>query len=93
MQIIEFARIKEEFKADSLKYVGGKNSSLGNMIYDMAQLGIKVPAGFAITTTFYHQLKNLHMVCRHQDSHANSHWLELSLSPIKNLTYCLPPSR
>jgi len=25
MQIIEFARIKEEFKADSLKYVGGKN--------------------------------------------------------------------
>jgi len=55
MQIIEFARIKEEFKADSLKYVGGKNSSLGNMIYDMVQLGIKVPAGFAITTTFYHQ--------------------------------------
>jgi len=54
MQIIEFCHIKNKFGNKSLNHVGGKNASLGKMISDMEQLGIKVPNGFAITTDFYH---------------------------------------
>lgn len=34
--------------------VGGKNASLGQMIQNIDSLDIKVPGGFAITTTAYH---------------------------------------
>ena len=53
MQIIEFGNIKNKFGNNSLNHVGGKNASLGKMISDMEQLGVKIPNGFAITTNFY----------------------------------------
>ena len=55
MQIVEFCHIKDRFGSKSLNFVGGKNSSLGNMISDMEKLGVKVPDGFAITTSFYNE--------------------------------------
>ena len=55
MQIVEFNNIRETYGANSLNFVGGKNASLGNMITDMDKLGIRVPNGFAITTSFYHK--------------------------------------
>ena len=53
MEIVNFNHIRTNFGNNSLSFVGGKNSSLGNMITDLDILNIKVPNGFAITTTFY----------------------------------------
>ena len=53
MQIVDYNNIREKYGNDSLNFVGGKNASLANMITDINKLNIRVPAGFAITTTFY----------------------------------------
>lgn len=39
--------------SSNLELVGGKNASLGEMIQHLTRNGIKVPGGFATTTTFY----------------------------------------
>lgn len=39
--------------SSDLEMVGGKNASIGEMIQHLAPMGIKVPGGFATTTTFY----------------------------------------
>tara|TARA_Y100000991_G_scaffold109313_1_gene82371 strand:- start:437 stop:2788 length:2352 start_codon:yes stop_codon:yes gene_type:complete len=62
MQIVEFCHIKDKFGSNSLNFVGGKNSSLGNMISDMEKLGVKVPNGFAITTSFYNEFIELNNI-------------------------------
>ena len=36
-----------------LEEVGGKNSSLGEMISNLADAGVKVPDGFATTSSAY----------------------------------------
>ena len=41
---------------ESLADVGGKNASLGELIRNLAPLGVKVPAGFATTATAYRLL-------------------------------------
>ena len=43
----------DEVGLDDVALVGGKNSSLGEMICNLKQLGIQVPFGFAITTHAY----------------------------------------
>lgn len=43
----------EELGRDDVHLVGGKNSSLGEMIQNLTQLGIKVPPGFATTAEAY----------------------------------------
>ena len=43
----------DEVGLDDVSLVGGKNSSLGEMIRNLKQLGIQVPFGFAITTHAY----------------------------------------
>lgn len=42
----------------SLAKVGGKNASLGEMISNLSQAGIKVPDGFATTAEAYHEFIN-----------------------------------
>ena len=56
MKIVNFEMIRENYGGKSLNHVGGKNSSLGNMITDLQDLNIRVPSGFAITTQFYYDL-------------------------------------
>ena len=56
MKIVNFEMIRENYDGKSLNHVGGKNSSLGNMITDLQDLNIRVPSGFAITTQFYYDL-------------------------------------
>ncbi len=41
-----------------ISLVGGKNASLGEMISQLSWQGIRVPDGFAITTTAYHEFLN-----------------------------------
>lgn len=42
-----------EIGLDDVKLVGGKNASLGEMIRNLSELGIRVPYGFAVTTNAY----------------------------------------
>src|SRR5688572_33361358 len=42
-----------ELRLTDLAQVGGKNSSLGEMIGNLAQLGVSVPGGFATTADAY----------------------------------------
>src|SRR4051812_29712951 len=39
---------------DDLEEVGGKNASLGEMVSNLADLGVQVPDGFATTASAYH---------------------------------------
>ncbi len=43
----------EDITLANLLEVGGKNASLGEMINNLAELGVKVPTGFATTTEAY----------------------------------------
>src|SRR5687768_8877771 len=42
-----------EVKLENLNLVGGKNASLGEMMHNLASLGISIPKGFAITVDAY----------------------------------------
>lgn len=42
-----------EIGLDDVRLVGGKNASLGEMIRNLEELGIRVPYGFAVTTDAY----------------------------------------
>ena len=44
-----------ELRLSDLAQVGGKNSSLGEMIGHLAQLGVSVPGGFATTADAYRE--------------------------------------
>ena len=41
---------------NQIQLVGGKNSSLGEMIQNLAELHVRVPSGFAVTTDAYNML-------------------------------------
>ena len=43
----------EELGMDDVEMVGGKNASLGEMISNLANLGVTVPGGFATTSAAY----------------------------------------
>ena len=45
----------DKIKLADISLVGGKNASLGEMIQNLSNLGIKVPHGFAVTTLAYRQ--------------------------------------
>lgn len=45
----------DQIQLTDIPLVGGKNASLGEMIRNLSAQGIKVPDGFAITTSAYHQ--------------------------------------
>ena len=49
----EFIKWFEEITIDDVPSVGGKNASLGEMIRNLNQKGVRVPSGFAITAYAY----------------------------------------
>src|SRR3990167_5279248 len=50
----------EEQSATQLGRVGGKNASLSEMIRTLVPLGVRVPAGFAVTADAYWQFLRAH---------------------------------
>ncbi|MCH1865896.1 phosphoenolpyruvate synthase [Nocardioides sp. CFH 31398] len=44
-----------ELGMDDIDQVGGKNASLGEMVSNLADLGVRVPDGFATTSSAYHR--------------------------------------
>lgn len=49
----KFIKWFEDLRSDDLPIVGGKNASLGEMVYSLKNEGIKVPDGFATTAEAY----------------------------------------
>jgi pyruvate,water dikinase len=45
----------EQLKIGDVEHVGGKNASIGEMIGQLARLGVKVPGGFATTADAYRE--------------------------------------
>src|SRR5438874_11373921 len=52
---MRFARWFSEVGLSDVDLVGGKNASLGEMIRELAPLGIRVPDGFAVTAEAYRE--------------------------------------
>jgi len=50
---MKFVKWFEEFGAQDVALVGGKNASLGEMIRNLGKKGINIPSGFAITAEAY----------------------------------------
>ncbi len=50
---LRYIRFFEEFGIDDVPMVGGKNASLGEMYRNLADAGVRVPYGFAITADAY----------------------------------------
>ncbi len=46
----------DQLGIDDVKYVGGKNASLGEMYRNLTPKGVRIPNGYAITATAYHYL-------------------------------------
>src|SRR6056297_665006 len=47
--VTEYIRWLDQLGMDDLEQVGGKNASLGEMIANLASMGVNVPGGFATT--------------------------------------------
>src|SRR5947209_806244 len=52
---MRFVRWFSEVGLSDVDLVGGKNASLGEMIRELARLGIRVPDGFAVTAEAYRE--------------------------------------
>lgn len=76
MEIIRW--FKDIRLIDSQK-VGGKNASLGEMISQLSQKGIRVPNGFAVTTKAFKEFLN----CNHLEEKIDQILTNLDVSNIK----------
>ena len=54
MAATDYIRWFRDLSLGDLPLVGGKNASLGEMFQQLAPLGVRIPQGFAITATAYH---------------------------------------
>ena len=50
-----FIKNLNEISMQDFDAVGGKNSSLGEMLNNLTKLGINVPGGFAITSSAFNE--------------------------------------
>ena len=49
----EYTVVLEDLTSDGVPRVGGKNASLGKMIRELKEQGVRVPGGFATTAAAY----------------------------------------
>jgi hypothetical protein len=54
-QVTQYVIPFEQLKIGDVERVGGKNASIGEMIGQLARLGVKVPGGFATTADAYRE--------------------------------------
>ena len=54
MAATDYIRWFRDLSLGDLPLVGGKNASLGEMFQQLTPLGVRIPQGFAITATAYH---------------------------------------
>ena len=53
---MRYIRTFDTLSLDDVPLVGGKNASFGEMIRELAELGVRVPGGFALTADAYKAL-------------------------------------
>lgn len=73
---LRFVRWFEEVGIEDVPLVGGKNASLGEMVRELGQLGVKVPEGFAVTAEafrYFLQANGLGAPIREQLRELNPH--------------------
>lgn len=56
MSLSELVVRLDRLTLEDLPRVGGKNASLGEMLGQLGQAGIRVPGGFALTVQAFHQM-------------------------------------
>ena len=71
-----------ELGMDDVERVGGKNASLGEMISNLANLGVSVPGGFATTAAAYREFLSADGL----DKRIHSLLAELDVDDIEALT-------
>ena len=52
--MVDYVKLLSETGMGDLARVGGKNASLGEMLQNLGDLGVRVPGGFATTTEAFH---------------------------------------
>ncbi len=62
----------EEINLQDIGLVGGKNASLGEMLQSIAEIGIKVPDGFAVTAQVYRDFIRANNLETSIDTHLNA---------------------
>lgn len=77
---MKYIKYFENIAITDIKSVGGKNASLGEMIQQLTEKGIRVPMGFAITAdAYWHYLRENNLI-EHMKTMMND------LDDIRNLT-------
>ena len=88
-----FIKNLNEISMKDFDAVGGKNSSLGEMISNLSELGVNVPGGFAITSSAFDEFLSSSKIDKviskelanlNQDSKHDEIYL-ISLQPILSL--------
>ena len=74
----------KDLRLKDLDQVGGKNSSLGEMIGGLAAAGIRVPGGFATTADAYREFLAAGSLAERIDKRIR----ELDLADVKALAVC-----
>lgn len=79
---MKFIKVFEDISAKDLKSVGGKNSSLGEMIQNLGPQGVIIPSGFAITADAY----RLHLTANNLTDNIQALLNKLNKSDINQLS-------
>ena len=77
----------EELGMNDVEIVGGKNASLGEMISNLANLGVTVPGGFATTAAAYREFLKADGLADRINNVLN----DLDVDDIDALTQCRQP--
>ncbi len=74
----------KELGKDDVESVGGKNSSLGEMISNLTQLGVKVPDGYATTAEAFRRF----IAFNNLENHINDELNNLDVEDVNALQKC-----
>ncbi len=74
----------KELGKDDVESVGGKNSSLGEMISNLTQLGVKVPDGYATTAEAFRRF----IAFNNLENHINDELNNLNVEDVNALQKC-----
>ncbi len=58
-----------EVGINDIETVGGKNSSLGEMIHNLSSLGISIPNGFVVTVAVYRKFLEYNNLQSHRQQY------------------------
>ncbi len=94
---MEYIKFFNELSQSDMALVGAKNASLGQMIQQLQDVGIKIPLGFAITVKgYWHHLEHNHLIPEMKkiietlNSTRNIATIQLAGKKLRDLIYHAP---